>query len=95
LSLSGSVLLKVLEMQALILLELELGSGFWLAVNVFTIWLSMLVNCSLVLLLYWSFNCEQVIELDLLVAELVVGASSQLGLLSTETILGLETGETI
>jgi len=55
----------------------------------------MLVNCSLVLLLYWSFNCEQVIELDLLVAELVVGASSQLGLLSTETILGLETGETI
>jgi len=59
----------------------------------------MLANYSLVLMLQQSFNCEQVKEVDLLdirlVTRLVVEASSQLGLLSVETILGPETGKTV
>jgi len=59
----------------------------------------MLVNYSLVLLLQWDFDYEQVKEVDLLdiklVIRLVVRASSQLELLSTGTILGPKTGETV
>jgi len=84
LSLSDSVLLKVLEIWALVLLELELGLGVWLAVSVFAMWLSMSANYSLVLLLYQGFDYEQVGKLDLLVARLVIGVSFQLGSLSTE-----------
>ena len=89
------MLLKVSEIQALVLFELELGLGVWLAVSVFAIQLSISANCSLVLLLCQDFDHEQVEKLDLLVARLVVGGCSQLGLLSTEMILGPETGRTI
>jgi len=60
---------------------------------------STLANCLLVLSLQWDFDYEQVEEVDLLdiklVIRLVVGASSQLELLSTVIILGPETGETV
>jgi len=56
-------------------------------------------SCSLVLSLRRGFNCERVEEVGLLAAKLVlglvVGASSQLGSLSTGTILGPGTGETV
>ena len=56
-------------------------------------------NCSLVLSLRWGFDRERVEDMGLLVAKLVlglvVGASSQLGSLSTGTILGPGTGETV
>ena len=84
------------EIQALVLFELELGLEVWLAVSVFAIQLSISANCSLVSLLCQDFDHEQVEKLDLLVARLiVVGASSQLGSLSTEMILGPETGRTV
>jgi len=54
-----------------------------------------LANCLLVLSLHWSFDHEQVKELGLSVAGLVAGASSQLGSLYTETILGLGTEKTV
>ena len=62
---------------------------------------STLASCSLVLvlLLQWGLDCERVEEVGLLAAKLVlglvVGASSQLGSLSTGTILGPGTGETV
>ena len=84
------------EIQALVLFELELGLEVWLAVSVFAIQLSISANCSLVSLLCQDFDHEQVEKLDLLVARLiVVGASFQLGSLSTEMILGPETGRTV
>jgi len=55
----------------------------------------MLANCLLVLLLHWGFDHEQVKELGLSVAGLVVGAFSQLESLSTGTILGLEIGKPV
>jgi len=59
----------------------------------------MLANCSLVLSLQWSFDHEQVEEVSLLAVLLVVGlvteASSQLGSLSAEMILGSGIGETV
>ena len=62
----------------------------------FAIQLSISANCSLVSLLCQDFDHEQVEKLDLLIARLiVVGASSQLGSLSTEMILGPETGRTV
>ena len=89
----------MLGMQALVSLELVLGLGVWLALRVFVSWPSMSANCSLVLLLWWGFNYEQVKEVGLLevrlVVGLVVGVSSQLRSLFTETILGLETGKTV
>ena len=60
---------------------------------------STLASCSLVLSLQWSFDCERVEEVGLLavklVIELVVRAFSQLGSLSTGTILGPGTGKTV
>jgi len=61
---------------------------------------STLANCSLVLSLRQGFDHEQVEDVGLLailllVIGLVVGASSQLGSLSTGTILGPGTGETV
>ena len=54
---------------------------------------------SLVLLLCWGLDCEQVEKVGLLAAKLViglvVGASSQLGSLFTGTILGPGTGKTV
>ena len=47
----------------------------------------MLANYLLVLLLWQSFDCKQVEEVSLLDVRLVAEASSQLELLSTETIL--------
>ena len=98
-SLSGLVPLKVSGMRALVPLELVLGPGVWLVLRVLASQPSTSANCSLVFLLRRGFDCEQVEEVGLLavklVIRLVVGASSQLGLLSTGTILGPETGETI
>jgi len=99
LSLSGSVLLKVSGMQALVPLELVLGPGVWLELRVLASRLSTLANCSLVLLLWWGFDYERVEDVGLLVILLLVlglaGASSQLGSLSAGMILGPGTGETI
>ena len=98
-SLSGSVLLKVSEMQTLVFLELALELGVWLAVSVFARQLSTSANCLLVLSLQQGFDHKWVEELDLLdirlVVRLVVGEFFQLGLLSTVTILGPETGKTV
>ena len=62
-------------------------------------WLSTLANCSLVLSLQWGFDHEQVEDVGLLAILLLVlelvGVSSQLGLLSAGTILGLGTGKTV
>jgi len=59
----------------------------------------MLANCLLVLLLWQGFDCEWVEEVGLLAVKLVIGlvveASSQLGSLSTGTILGPETGKAV
>jgi len=62
---------------------------------------STLASCSLVLVLSLrrGLDCKRVEEVGLLAAKLVlglvVGASSQLGSLSTVMILGPETGETV
>ena len=60
---------------------------------------STLANCSLELSLRRGFDRERVEDVGLLavklVLRLVVGASSQLGSLSTGTILGPGTGETV
>ena len=99
LSLSGSVPLKVSGIWALVPLELVLGLGVWLALRVLASRPSTSASCSLVLLLQWSLDHEQVEEVGLLAAKLViglvVGASSQLGSLSTGMILGPGTGETV
>ena len=100
LSLSGSVPLKVSGMRALVPLELVLGVGVWLVLRVLASRPSTSANCSLVLSLRQDFDHEWVEDVGLLailllVIELVVGASSQLGSLSTGTILGPETGKTV
>jgi len=99
LSLSGSVLLKVSGMQALVPLELVLGPGVWLELRVLTSRPSTSASCSLVLSLQQCFDRERVEDVSLLVILLLVlglaGASSQLGSLSTGTILGPGTGETV
>ena len=99
LSLSGSVLLKVSGMQALVPLELVLGPGVWLVLRMLASRLNTSANCSLVFSLWQSFDCEQVEEVGLLAVKLVlglvVGVSSQLGSLSAETILGPGTGQTV
>ena len=63
-------------------------------------WPSTSANHSLVLSLRWGFDREQVEDVGLLailllVLRLVVGASSQLGSLSTGTILGPGIGKTV
>ena len=99
LSLSGSVPLKVSGMQTLVPLELVLDPGVWLALRVLASQLSTSASCSLVLLLHWGLDHERVEEVGLLAVKLVlglvVGASFQLGSLSTGTILGPGTGETV
>ena len=99
LSLSGSVLLKVSGMWALVPLVLVLDSGVWLELRVLASQPSTSANCSLVLLLWWSLDYEQVEDVGILVILLLVlrlvGASSQLGLLSIRMILGPRTGKTI
>ena len=92
---SLSVPLKVLEIQALIPLELVLELEVWLELRVLASWPSMLANCSLVFLLRQSLDYEWVEDIGLLAVKLViglvVGVSSQLESLSTRTILGPET----
>ena len=60
---------------------------------------SISASCSLVLLLRRGLDHERVEEVGLLVIKLVIGlvveASFQLGSLSTETIFGPGTGETV
>ena len=60
--------------------------------KVLSSWLSTSANCSLVFSLQQGFDHERVEEVGLLTVKLVlglvVGASSQLGSLSTGTILG-------
>ena len=61
-------------------------------------WPSTSANCSLVLSLWQDLNHEWLEDVELavqLVVRLVVGASSQLGSLFAETILGPETGKTV
>ena len=62
-------------------------------------WPSTSANCSLVWLLQQGFDCEWVEKVGLLAVKLVIGlvaeASSQLGSLSTGTILGPETGKAV
>ena len=74
-----------------------LGLGVWLELSVLVSQLSMLANYSLVLLLLWDLDHEQVEDVGLLAVKLVIGlvagTSSQLGLLSVGMILGLGTGE--
>jgi len=59
----------------------------------------MLANCSLVLFLQQSFDHKRVEEVGLLAVRLVIGlvvrASSQLGSLFAEMILGPVIGETV
>ena len=59
----------------------------------------MSANCSLVFLLQWDLDHEQVEDVSLLAVKLVVGlvagAFSQLGLLSTGMILGPEIDKTV
>ena len=99
LSFSGSVSLKMSEIWALVPYVLVLGPRVWLALRVLASWPSILVNCSLVLLLQQSFNCEQVEKVSLLTVKLVIGlvagASFQLELLSAEIILGPGIGKTV
>ena len=87
------------EIQALVLFELVLGPGVWLELRVLASRPSTSASCSLVLSLCQSLDHERVEEVGLLAVKLViglvVGASSQLGLLSAGTILGPETGETV
>jgi len=99
LSLSGLVPLKVLEIQALVLLELVLGLEVWLELRVLASWLSTSASCLLVLLLRQGLDYEQVKNVDLLAVVVLViglaGAFSQLGSLSVEMILGPGTGKTV
>ena len=99
LSLSGSVLLKVLGMWVLVPLELVLGPEVWLELRVLASQPSTSASCSLVLSLRWGFDYEWVEEVGLLVILLLVlglaGASSQVGLLSVGTILGPRTSEIV
>ena len=99
LSLSGSVPLKVSGMQALVPLELVLGPGVWLELRVLASQPSTSANCLLVLSLWRGFDHEWVEDVGLLVILLLVlglvEASSQLGSLSTGTILGPGTGKTV
>ena len=98
LSLSGSVLLKVSGMQALISLVLVLGLGVWLRLRVLASWLCTLASYSLVLLLQQGLDYGWVEDVGLLAVLLViglVGAFFQLGSLSAGIILGPRTGETV
>ena len=86
-------------MQTLISLELVLGLEVWLELRVLASWPSTLASYSLVLLLQWSFDHEQVEEVGLLavklVIRLVVGVSSQLESLFAWIILEPGIGETV
>ena len=85
-------------MQALVPHELVLGLEVWLALSVLASRPSTLANCSLILLLWWSFGCKQVKKVGLLATKLVIGLAEaffQLGLLSTRIIFGLGTSKTI
>ena len=99
LSLSSSVPLKVSGMWALVPLVLVLGPGVWLELSVLASWPSISANCSLVFSLRQGFDRERVEKVGLLAVKLVlglvVGASSQLGSLSTGTILEPGTGKTV
>ena len=59
-------------MQALVPLELVLGPGVWLELRVLASRPSTLANCSLVLLLWQSFDYEWVKDIDLLAILLLV-----------------------
>ena len=98
LSLSYSVPLKVSEIRTLVPLELVLGPGVWLELRVLASRSSTLANCSLVLLLWRSFDYKRVEEVGLLAVKLVIGLAgvfSQLGSLSARMILGPGTGKTV
>ena len=86
-------------MQALVLLTLVLGLEVWLVFRVLVSQPSMLASCSLVLLLWWGLDYEQVEDVGLLAVKLVIGlvveAFSQLRSLFTEIILRPETGKTV
>jgi len=99
LSLSCLVPLKVLGIQALVLLVLVLELGVWLELSVLASQPSTLANFSLVLSLWRGLNCKQVEDVGLLAVLLLViglaGAFSQLGSLSAGKILGPGIGKTV
>ena len=86
-------------MWALVPLVLVFRQGVWLELSVLTSRPSTSANCSLVLSLQQSLNCEWVEDIGLLAVLLLVlglvGASSQLESLFTGTILGPGIGETV
>ena len=99
LSLSDSVPLKVSEMRTLVLFVLVLGLEVWLGLRVLVSWPNTLASCSLVLLLQQGLDHERVEDVGLLAVLLLViglvGASSQLWLLSAGMILGPGIGKTV
>ena len=86
-------------MRTLVPLVLVLGLGVWLELRVLASRPSTLANCSLVSSLRQGLDHEWVEDVGLLAILLLVlklaGASSQLGLLSAEIILGPGTDETV
>ena len=86
-------------MWALVPLILVLGPEVWLELRVLVSRPSTSANCSLVLSLRRSLDCERVEDVGLLTILLLVlglaGVSSQLGSLFAETILGPETDKTV
>ena len=86
-------------MWALVPLALVLGPGVWLVLRVLASQPSMSANCLLVFLLQQGLDCEWVEDVSLLAIIVLVvglaGASSQLGSLSTGTILGPRIGKTV
>ena len=87
------------EIQALVSLVLVLEPGVWLELSILASQPSILANFLLVFLLQQGLDHEQVEDIGLLAILLLViglaGASSQLGLLFTETILGPGTDKTV
>jgi len=86
-------------MWALVPLVLVLGLRVWLELSMLASWPSISANFSLVFSLWQGLDHEWVEDVGLLAVLLLViglaGASSQLGLLSTGTILGPGTNETV
>ena len=98
-SLSGSVLLKIPGMWALVPLKLVLELGVGLVLRVLASQPSTLANYLLVLLLQQGLDYKQVEDIGLLAVKLVIGlvvrTFSQLELLSAGIILGPEIGKAI
>ena len=93
LSLSSSVLLKMLEMWVLVFLGLYIEPGIWLALRLLAIQLRISASCLLVL--YQSFDYKQVKECCKILGWLITKLFFQLELLSVRTILKPEISKTV